>query len=95
MKNITRKVSPSLIGLHTTGLPETKGDDIRGVARQVEFPIVTVNTPDYEGGLESGWALTCRAIIEQLVEPAGYVNDNKLILLPHASLQPIEVEKIK
>ena len=95
VKNITRKVSPSLIGLHTTGLPETKGDDIRGVARQVEFPMVTVNTPDYEGGLESGWALTCRAIIEQLVEPAGYVNDNKLILLPHASLQPIEVEKIK
>jgi nitrogenase molybdenum-iron protein NifN len=95
VKNITRKVSPSLIGLHTTGLPETKGDDIRGVATQVEFPIVTVNTPDYEGGLESGWALTCRAIIEQLVEPAGYVNDNKLILLPHASLQPIEVEKIK
>ena len=95
VKNITRKVSPSLIGLHTTGLPETKGDDIRGVARQVEIPIVTVNTPDYEGGLESGWALTCRAIIEQLVEPVGYVNDNKLILLPHASLQPIEVEKIK
>ena len=95
VKNITRKVSPSLIGLHTTGLPETKGDDIRGVARQIEFPMVTVNTPDYEGGLESGWALTCMAMIDQLVEPAGYVNDNKLILLPHASLQPIEVEKIK
>ena len=95
VKNITRKVSPSVIGLHTTGLPETKGDDIHGVARQIGFPMVTVNTPDYEGGFESGWALTCRAMIEQLVEPAGYVNDNKLILLPHASMQPIEVEKIK
>ena len=95
VKNITRKVSPSVIGLHTTGLPETKGDDIHGVASQIEFPMVTVNTPDYEGGFESGWALTCRAMIEQLVEPAGYVNDNKLILLPHASMQPIEVEKIK
>ncbi len=28
VKNITKKVTPSLIGLHTTGLPETKGDDI-------------------------------------------------------------------
>ena len=95
VKNITKKVSPSLIGLHTTGLPETKGDDIRGVARQIEFPMVTVNTPDYEGGFESGWALTCKAVIEQMVESSESTNDNKLVLLPHVSLQPIEVEKIK
>lgn len=95
VKNITRKVTPSLIGLHTTGLPETKGDDIAGVARQITFPLVHVNTPDYEGGLESGWAKTCKAIIEQLVLPAESVNDNKLVLLPHVSLQPLEVEKIK
>ena len=95
VKNITRKATPSLIGLHTTGLPETKGDDIAGVARQITFPLVHVNTPDYEGGLESGWAKTCKAIIEQLVLPAESVNDNKLVLLPHVSLQPLEVEKIK
>jgi nitrogenase molybdenum-iron protein NifN len=64
VKNITQKVAPSLFGLHTTGLPETKGDDIRGVARQIDFPLVYVNTPDYEGGLESGWALACKAIID-------------------------------
>jgi nitrogenase molybdenum-iron protein NifN len=95
VKNITKKVTPSLIGLHTTGLTETKGDDIRGVVSQIEFPVVTVNTPDYEGGLESGWALTCKALIEQIVEPSKTVDDNKLVLLPHVSLQPIEVEKIK
>lgn len=94
VKNITKKVKPSLIGLHTTGLPETKGDDVGGVASQVEFPLVWVNTPDYEGGLESGWALAAKALIEQLVEPAESTNDNKLVLLPHVSLQPIEVEKI-
>jgi nitrogenase molybdenum-iron protein NifN len=95
VRNITRKVTPSLIGLHTTGLAETKGDDICGVARQIDFPMVAVNTPDYEGGLESGWALACKAIIEQLIGTADKVNDNKLVLLPHVSLQPIEVEKIK
>lgn len=95
VKNITRKVEPSLIGLHTTGLAETKGDDIRGVSAQIEFPLVYVNTPDYEGGFESGWALTCKAIIEQLVADSTEVDDNKLALLPHVSLQPIEVEKIK
>ena len=95
VKNITKKVTPSLIGLHTTGLAETKGDDIRGVAAQIDYPLVYVNTPDYEGGFESGWALTCKALIEQLVEPAQSVDDNKLVLLPHISLTPIEVEKIK
>ncbi len=95
VKNITKKVAPSLIGLHTTGLPETKGDDVRGVAAQIEYPLVYVNTPDYEGGFESGWALTCTALIEQLTEPAESIDDNKLVLLPHVSLTPIEVEKIK
>lgn len=95
VKNITKKVTPSLIGLHTTGLPETKGDDICGVASQVEYPLVYVNSPDYEGGFESGWALTCKAIIEQLVEPREKAKAKKVVILPHVSLQPIEVEKIK
>jgi nitrogenase molybdenum-iron protein NifN len=95
VKNITKKVTPSLIGLYTTGLPETKGDDIRSVAAQIDFPLVYVNTPDYEGGLESGWALTCKALIEQLVVPGEVSDEKKIVLLPHVSLQPIEVEKLK
>ena len=95
VKNITQKTSPSLIGLHSTGLTETKGDDLRAVAAQVDFPLVYVNTPDYEGGLESGWALATRALIEQLVAQTEEIDDDKVVLLPHAGLTPIEVEKIK
>lgn len=95
VRNITAKVSPSLIGLHSTGLTETKGDDLRAVAAQVDFPLVYVNTSDYEGGLESGWALATRAMIDQLVEPTEEVDDDKLVLLPHVGLTPIEVEKLK
>jgi len=95
VKNITAKVAPSLVGLHTTGLTETKGDDIRGVAAKIDHPLVWVNTPDYEGGLESGWALATRAMIEQLVAPTETVDDERVLILPHVSLTPIEVEKIK
>ncbi len=95
VKNITKKVTPSLIGLHSTGLTETKGDDIRGVASKITFPLVYVNTPDYEGGLESGWALAAKAMIEQLTLATETIDDDKIVLLPHASLTPIEVEKIK
>ena len=100
IKNITKKTTPSLIGLHTTGLTETKGDDVRGVAAQVDFPLVYVNTPDYEGGLESGWAMTVasamtvEAIIDQLVEPTTQLDDAKAAILPNVSLRPIEVEKL-
>lgn len=95
VRNITKKVTPSLIGLHTTGLTETKGDDIQGAARQVDFPIVYVHTTDYDGGLESGWGKTVKAMIEQLVEARSEVRSDKAVLLPHVSLQPIEVEKLK
>lgn len=95
VKNITRKLSPSLIGLHSTGLTETKGDDLGGVAKQVDYPLVYVHTTDYEGGLESGWGKTTKALIEQLVEPAAATRADKAVLLPHVSMTPIEVEKLK
>jgi len=95
IRNIAGKSAPALIGLYTTGLTETKGDDIRGVAGKVDYPLVWVNTPDYEGGLESGWALTAKALIEQLTVPTADIDKRKVVLLPHVSLQPIEVEKIK
>ncbi len=95
VQNITQKVAPSLIGLHSTGLTETKGDDLRGVATQVDYPLVYVHSTDYEGGLESGWGKTTKALIEQLVEPSNTVLTNKVVVLPHVSMTPIEVEKIK
>ncbi len=95
IENVTKKVKPSLIGLHTTGLTETKGDDIRGAVSRTDYPTVFVNTPDYEGGLESGWALTAKALIEQLTDVATVADSKKLLLLPNVSMQPIEVERLK
>ena len=95
IQNKEKNLKPSMIGLHTTGLTETKGDDVRGVGMHIEIPYVFVNTPDYEGGMESGWALTVTAMIDQLTQNATEVNTDKLVILPHLSMQPIEVEKIK
>lgn len=95
IQNKEKNLKPSMIGLHTTGLTETKGDDVRGVGMHIEIPYVYVNTPDYEGGMESGWALTVTAMIDQLTEASTEIKTNKLVFLPHLSMQPIEVEKIK
>jgi nitrogenase molybdenum-iron protein NifN len=95
IKNITKKAKPDLIGLFTTGLTETKGDDVRGIASQIAYPLVHVNTPDYEAGLENGWALATKALISQLVESATHIDPRKVVICPHVGLQAIEVEKIK
>ncbi|MDR3632221.1 MAG: nitrogenase iron-molybdenum cofactor biosynthesis protein NifN [Isosphaeraceae bacterium] len=72
---VCSKHKPSLIGLPTTGLAETQGADIRGAVRQFrerypEFDgiaVVPVNTPDFSGCFESGFAAAVRELIEVLV----------------------------
>jgi nitrogenase molybdenum-iron protein NifN len=95
--NITKKVTPDIVGLFTTGLTEIKGDDIKGVSMllQDKQKIVYVNTPDFEGGLESGWANVVSGVIRQVVEQNGEVDKNKALIIPNVNLTPIEVEKLK
>lgn len=97
IENITQKVNPDLVGLFTTGLTETKGDDIKGATflLREKQKMVYVHTPDFEGGLESGWALSVQGIIEQLIEPSVECNKDKVLLIPNVNLSAIEVEKIK
>jgi nitrogenase molybdenum-iron protein NifN len=97
VKNITKKVTPDIVGLFTTGLTEIKGDDIKGVSGLLRNKqlIVYANTPDFEGGLESGWSAVANSLIEQVVEPSGETDKKKALLIPNVNLTPIEVEKIK
>ena len=97
IENITKKVTPDLVGLFTTGLTETKGDDIKGACLLLKDKqaIVWAHTPDFEGGLESGWSLSVQSVINQLLEPNTTQNHNKVLLIPNVNLSPIEVEKIK
>jgi nitrogenase molybdenum-iron protein NifN len=78
LKTLAEKSKPALIGLPTTGLSETQGTDIHGVVKQfraehpeyADIPVVAVNTPDFSGCLESGYALAVKAMIDVLV-PVG------------------------
>lgn len=95
VENITKKITPSLIGLYSTGLTEAKGDDLRGAASKIESPIVWVNTPDFEGGFESGWSLAVKAMIEQLIEEKSDIEARKAVIIPNVSMSALEVEKLK
>ncbi|MBE2295165.1 MAG: nitrogenase iron-molybdenum cofactor biosynthesis protein NifN [Phycisphaerales bacterium] len=82
LKTIAEKNRPAAIGLLTTGLSETQGTDIQRVLKQFrtlhpEFQairIVAVNTPDFSGCLESGFAAAVTAMIDAWVAPAAEAN---------------------
>jgi nitrogenase molybdenum-iron protein NifN len=75
LATICGKSRPALVGLPTIGLSETQGTDILRLVREFrtkhpEFdaiPVVPVNTPDYNGCLESGYADALRAMLDVLV----------------------------
>ncbi len=106
LKTIAEKSKPALIGLPTTGLSETEGTDIHRLVREFrtehpeydDIPVVAVNTPDYAGCLESGFALAVKAIIETLV-PADTHRVGKrkrqVNVLAGAHLTPGDLEHIQ
>ena len=97
IKNITKKINPDLVGLFTTGMTETKGDDIKGATYLLKEKqkMVYVHTPDFEGGLESGFAKAIEATIEQLVAPTDVIDNQKALIIPNVNLTPIEIEILK
>ncbi|WP_283744968.1 nitrogenase iron-molybdenum cofactor biosynthesis protein NifN [Sideroxydans sp. CL21] len=76
LKAVCEKSKPALIGLPTTGLSETQGTDIKRLVKDfyaanpefAHIPIVPVNTPDFTGCMESGYALAVKATLEVLIQ---------------------------
>jgi nitrogenase molybdenum-iron protein NifN len=103
---ICEKSKPALIGLPTTGLSETQGTDIKRLVKDfyaahpefAHIPVVPVNTPDFTGCLESGYALAVKATLEvMLPEKTNNVGKRKkqLNVLAGSFLTPGDVEHIK
>jgi len=78
IKNIAGKSRPSLITILTTGLAETQGCDVQRNVREfrdahpefADIAVVAVNTPDFTGSVETGYAATLTEIIRALVPEA-------------------------
>jgi len=105
LKTVFSKNKPQVIGLMTTGLSETQGADIRRAVklfreRHPEFAdgyVVPVETPDYVGGFESGFALAVKSMVETLVPESTRVGlrQRQVNVLAGAHLTPGDVETLK
>jgi nitrogenase molybdenum-cofactor synthesis protein NifE len=73
VEGFIEKQGPAVIGVLSSGLSEIKGDDISAVAKHFtasgsEAKVLSISTPDYEGGLETGYA----SAVEALAGLAGH-----------------------
>jgi len=96
---------PKLIGLLTSGLTEAQGCDIEQALRlfQSDNPnyknscIVAVNTPDFYGSLETGYASAVEAMIKQLVisKPPTSARRKRVNILASHMLTPGDIGLLK
>ncbi|HDR8918851.1 TPA: nitrogenase iron-molybdenum cofactor biosynthesis protein NifN [Burkholderia vietnamiensis] len=100
--NIRKRAAPKIIAICSTGLTETKGDDVEGYLRTVrkrkpeldDTEIVYVSTPDYVGGFEDGYRLAVAAIVRALVKPLP-ANARQVTLLPGSHLSPADIDELR
>ena len=99
LDNILMGYNPELIGILTTCLAETIGEDIDRISQEYlkekgyqDLSIVTVNSPGYGGTHAEGYWLTLKKIVSQLARKAeshGKIN----VIIPNIS--PADIREIK
>ncbi len=103
---IANRQKPSIIGISSTGVTETKGDDVDGYLRLIRnkhpeldhIKLVYVSTPDFKDAFQDGWAKTVTRLVEQLVTetPADAPRErNQINILPGAHLTPGDIDELR
>lgn len=105
LATIADKNRPDIIGLVTTGLSETEGTDIHRAVKEFrathpefdQVAVVPVNTPDYLGCLETGFALAVEAVIAALVPESRTAGRRRkqVNVLASSMLGPGDIESLK
>ncbi len=100
--NLKRKAAPAMIGIASTALTETRGEDVAGELRALrdrradlaDTAVVYASTPDFIGGLEDGWARAVSAMVDALVPPPQRKRAEQVNLLAGSHLTAADVEEL-
>lgn len=100
--NIWTRAKPQIICIASTGLTETKGDDVDGYITLIrkkhpelaDLAIIYVSTPDYKDAFQDGWARAVTRLVEVLVEPAN-ATPKQINILAGSHLTPGDIEEIR
>jgi len=102
---LVQKSKPEIIGLCTTGLTETRGDDMEGFLKEIrqrhpeldEMPIVLVSSPDFKGSLQDGFAAAVESIVRELPQKSDRRDacPTQITILASSAFTPGDVQEIK
>lgn len=101
LRNVIKGYSPKAIGIATTCLAETIGDDAAQIVRefQAEEPLardvtfITVSTPSYASSHEEGYRVALKGLVQTLArrtDPNGRIN-----ILVGSIISPADVRYLK
>jgi nitrogenase molybdenum-iron protein NifN len=104
--NIYNRAKPEIIGICSTGVTETKGDDVEGYIKLVRekypnlanFPMVYVSTPDFKDAFQDGWEKTVARMVEVLVQgpkTAARRDPARINVLPGCHLTPGDLDELR
>jgi nitrogenase molybdenum-iron protein NifN len=101
--NIWQRTRPAVIGLASTGLTETKGDDVEAYIKLIrdkhpelaETAIVYASTPDYVGAFQDGWRNAVISIIRETAVPCNVKQLDRVNVLTGAHLTPADIWEIR
>ena len=104
--NINKRTKPEIIGICSTGVTETKGDDVEGFLRTIRqtrpelasLPLVYVSTPDFKDAFQDGWEKTVARMVETLVEPTAPDaprDPARVNVLPGCHLTPGDLDELR
>jgi nitrogenase molybdenum-iron protein NifN len=104
--NIVKRANPQVIGICSTGVTETKGDDVDGYLKSLrqrrpelaDLGIVYVSTPDFKDAFQDGFAKTVTKIIEAFVpeyEESPRRAPERVNVLAGCHLTPGDIDELR
>ncbi len=101
--NIWNRAKPDVIGLASTGLTETKGDDVDAYIKLIykkhpelnDLKVIYVSTPDYQGAFQDGWSKAVVRIVQELATPCPVKQFDRINILPGSHLTPGDINEIR
>jgi len=103
VKGFIEKNNPDVIGILTSGLTEVKGDDVQTAVKSLvsgirgqnkDCTILYVATPDYEGGLETGYAKAIEALLQFTVHSSRFT-ERQINILAGSHLTPADFIELR
>lgn len=98
---LCEKANPEVIGVCSTALTETRGEDLVDMVREFRArhperttAVVPVAAPDFQGAFQDGWARAVERIIEELVAPGGEKRPEQVNLLAGPHLTPADADEL-